>query len=108
MPQDTNPTFDMKPTHVETSHTSRTIILWASVIVVIIGAVYVGLSIRERRAREAYIRTPEGQLEALEATSTPDTATPEERAQLMVDLQKSSGVTEMNQEDLVKQLPAAE
>lgn len=108
MPQDTTPTFDIQPVREDSSHRSRTFLIGASLVVLIVAIVYIVMLIKQKRAYDAYIRTPEGQLEALDATSKPVTSTQEERMKELETLEASSAQTQMSHESLLKQLPVAQ
>ena len=86
--------FDIQtPSQQTTTHHSRRTVVIVSIIVIIIGAILIGLHIKAKRAHDAYLRTPQGQLQALEATSEPVTATQEERYDEAMKLQQTSGQT---------------
>jgi hypothetical protein len=89
MPKDTTPTFDIQPTKTE-GHAPHKALKWTGLIMVIVVVLVVVLSIRQKRAREAYLRTPEGQLTVLQETSAPVTSTPEERAEAMKKLEATN------------------
>lgn len=94
------PSFDIQsPTRPTTTHPSRWIVGIASIVVIILGALLINSRIKEKRAYDAYINTPEGQLRALKATSQPITATDQERYDALAELQKNSGPSSMTQED---------
>jgi|GEM_PF-6103639 len=103
----TQPTFDFRrPTPSTPSHRSRTFVIVLALLAVVIGAVSVYLNIQERRAYEAYLMTPIGQLQMLEATSDPVTATDAERAAELSAMKKVDGQTTVSREDALANLKA--
>jgi hypothetical protein len=99
------PSFDIQsPIRKSTTHHSRWIAVIVSLLVVVIGGTLIMLRIKDKRAYDAYLRTPEGQLKALQATSQPVTATDQERYDALSALQKSSGPSTMTNEDGLKAL----
>lgn len=99
------PSFDIQsPVRPSSMHHSHWVVIIASVLIVVLGASLIVLRIKEKRAHDAYLRTPEGQLQALEATSEPVTATDQERYDTLTELQKNSGPSSMTKEEGLKAL----
>ena len=83
--------FDIQPaSQPRVTHTSRTVVIVMSIILVVLGVALIALRIKEKRAYEAYLATPDGQLNALSVSSAPITDTPEQQLSDLEALQKSS------------------
>lgn len=105
----TSQSFDIKPASTSgTAHHSRKVVIIASLVLCILAAVLIFMRIKQKRAYEAYVRTPEGQLAALKATSMPVTTTPEEQYTELEALQKSGKSSEISHEDQIRGLNALE
>ena len=93
------PSFDIQsPTTKSTTHYSTKIVVIASIVLVVLAIILIIGRIKDKRAYDVYVRTPEGQLKALQATSAPVTASDQERYEAMKRLE--AGTTEpMTQED---------
>jgi hypothetical protein len=93
------PSFDIQSPSTEPRlHHSHRFVLIVSILIIVLAVVLIFLRLKQKRAHDAYIRTPEGQLQALETTSAPITATDQERYDAMMRLQQNSKAT-VTQED---------
>ncbi len=106
----TQQAFDIgRPTTGQPAHhRTRNVIIVISVITIIIGVIYILIAIKERHDYNNYLKTAAGQLEMLERTSKPVTATPSERAAELEAMQKSSGTVTVDREDRINDLKALE
>ncbi len=109
MPKD-SATFDIQQPTVRSGkmHASTKFVIVLSIVLVVVAGVYIGLMVKQKRARDAYLRTPEGQLNALKQTSQPVTATIQERAQAMEALEKSSRPVSQTREGALSELQSLE
>ena len=101
--------FDIKPSVQPSAlHHSRKIVLVACTVMVILAVVLIGLRIKAKRAYDAYLKTPDGQLQALRAVSAPVTATPQEQAAALSVLQTASKPIKGSPSDRIQALQALE
>ena len=101
------PSFDIQSPSTEPRlHHSHRFVIIVSIIIGVLAIVLIFLRIKQKRSYDAYLRTPEGQLQALKATSAPITATDEERDAAMMRLEQNSEgtVTEENGLEVLKSL----
>lgn len=88
MEQNTPQPSSIQSTH--TPHHSRIVLLVSSAILIILAAVLIMFRIRAKREYDAYLKTPEGQMDRLRQTSRPVTKTSQERATDMEQLSTTS------------------
>ena len=101
------PSFDIQsPSSQTTSHGSRRFVMFVSIVVVILAIVLIVMRVQQKRAREAYLATPHGQLQALSESSKPVTETPVEQVSTLEALQKSSRKVNASSSERLQALPA--
>lgn len=101
------PSFDIQsPTPQSSSHGSRWFVLGVSLLAIVLAVLIIMQRIEQKRAHEAYLATPEGQLNALSRSSKPVTQTQTEQLSTLEALQKSSKKVNASTSERLQALPA--